>query len=115
MSTTVLHLFLNYIYLGRLEDILQLFYTSGTIIHLNKNGINTETTVGREAIKKALSAFKTMQYKVEDVFFNEETIGYKIFMVTKTIENQIDFTEHTIINTWKNNKVSKHQHIIITH
>ncbi|MDY8137068.1 hypothetical protein [Aquimarina sp. 2201CG5-10] len=115
MSSIILHKFLNYVYLGKLEDVLRLFYTSNTLIRLNKDGIYLEPTSGKEAIKKALSAFKTIQYKVEDVIFNEEIISYKIYLITKNLENQIDFSEHIITNKWKNNKIYEHQHNIITH
>lgn len=108
----------NYIFQLKRRDvtgIISNYYTNQTMVDITRSCHGEKKYTNLKLFYKYLKQVKVLQFKVEDVEIDNEITAFKLLLITKNKSNRIDFTEHSIINKWKNRKIIEHQHTIISH
>jgi len=102
---------------GKYDEMIAKYYGSRIELKLNETVQLAEKTFGLGLIKQALISeqAKVLQFKVADIQKQKNELRYNIFMVTKNIHNEIEFSKHRIRNRWQNNLVCHHDHNITNH
>lgn len=99
---------------GNIEDITNLYYDDEVVmIFNNKEKKTKEKSLGLGLLKEALEYLRILQFDVFDLKQAGNNMSYGIYMVTQNKDNTIDFSEHRIVNFWKNNRIEQHHHTII--
>lgn len=98
-----------------IKGIMSNYYTNSTMVNITRLCHEEKKYSNLKTFYKYLIQVKILQFKVEDVKIDNEITTFKLLLVTKNNLNGIDFTEHNIINKWRDSKIIEHHHTIISH
>lgn len=113
MSQNNVQLFLMCLKLGRWEELLKMFYTQSTEISFKREMDDSDSFI--RLLNSMQPDAEIRQNNIVDLEVTANRLSFKVFMVIKNFDNQIDMVEHRITSRWQNNKVREHQHQIISH
>lgn len=115
MSQNKVDSFISLLMSGNIHDMMYKYYDDNVKVILNKNIAVKKKMSGIDLLQQTLSYMQILQFKVVDIRHTGNKLSYGIYLVTKDQDNSIDFSEHHIVNTWKDNLIYQHNHIIINH
>ncbi len=100
---------------GNLTEMISQYFTSKTVVEITRSNSRKKEHKTLVPFCKYLERVTVLQYKLENIKAEKETLNFQIFMVTRDQRGSIDLTEHKITSFWKNNKIIKHIHTIISY
>ncbi len=105
--------FLFLLFSGRIQELTALYYVDGAKVILNDEIGMRKKSFGIDMLNNSLNYLQILQFKVFDLKQGKDELSYGVYMVTRNEDNTIDFSEHHIINKWKNDRIQLHNHTII--
>ncbi|MEW7290184.1 hypothetical protein [Aquimarina sp. 2304DJ70-9] len=115
MSQNIVNHFLSLLLSRNIHDLVAKYYDESVEVILNKSIKTNKKIIGMNMLLQTLNYMQILQFKIVDVKYSEDRLSYNIFLVTKNKNNIIDFSKHHIVNTWKNDLIYRHNHIITNH
>ncbi|MDH7447917.1 hypothetical protein [Aquimarina sp. 2201CG14-23] len=112
MSQNAVNNFISLLLSRNIHDLVVTYYDESVEITLNKNIQTNKKLAGMNLLLQTLSYMQILQFKVVDIEHSDNKLSYTIFLITKNQNNIIDFSKHHIVNTWKNNLIYRHNHLI---
>mgnify|MGYP000701731068 CR=1 FL=1 len=108
----------DYIFQLKKKDvtgIMKNYFTDDTQINISRRCHGEKKYSNLKTFYNYLNQVQILQFNLEDIEIENEKSTFKLMLITKNKQNQIDFTQHNISNKWKGNKIIEHDHIIISY
>ena len=113
MSENVLNHFLSLLLSGNYNVLITKYYADMVNVVLDNTAKTREKVSGLQLLQRVVEPLQILQFKVADIEYTANHISYKIYLVTRDEDHQINFSEHRILNKWQNNLISYHNHLVI--
>jgi len=112
MSENIVNHFLSLLLSGNIQAVAAKYYDESVKVTLNESTEAKDKMSGISLLQQAMKYMQVLQFKVVDLRYTGNSLSYGVYLVTRNEDNVIDFSEHQIINKWRNNLIYCHNHII---